>query len=514
MVFLQGCSSSLGSSLLSSNTSLLTALNQDQKGSAQEKDDPIFQSPPPASQPRPFSFPSISRTVLPNGLQIDSVRIQRIPFVEIRLVVRAGYGYGSGAAQARLTALLLKEGGTRSMPGQQWMDKIESIGAEFSEVVGNDKTIFSLRLPSEYLADGFALLGEMIQSPRFDETEFKKIQARAKDIANEEMHSNSHFMATYAALQAFYPPQSPYRNLMLPSDVEATNLNGIKAFYCSFYSPSQAVLVVVGDCEGQAVVQQAQRSFGSWKANQKEKRKVAFASSPSVPRPARILLVDRLGSTQSEIVLALPAPERNSALWPVLKITAQALGGQNGRLFRDVRENKSLAYAAGAYLDVYAHGVQPLWISVGTQTPKTASAVAAILENLKSLRLTPVPLEEVRSASRWLNGSFLVGIGSIDSIANLITEQEILGLPDGYWDHYRQELEQVEPNQISTLAQSLFEPSTMVITVVGDAASIAESLCPFGEVVILDPSNSFKKRKTLPACAAQPAASSLEAPKL
>ena len=101
-------------------------------------------------------------------------------------------------------------------------------------------------------------------------------------------------------------------------------------------------------------------------------------------------------------------------------------------LFGDVREQRSLAYSTNSQIGELAHGNQPLYAYAGTKTPSTIAALQGLLENLEKMTTVPIAENEVASARRFLSDIFAVRIETIGSIANLIANQDALGLGEIY----------------------------------------------------------------------------------
>jgi predicted Zn-dependent peptidase len=141
-------------------------------------------------------------------------------------------------------------------------------------------------------------------------------------------------------------------------------------------------------------------------------------------------------------------------------------------------------------------------VYVGTQTPKTAQAVAGALEDMERMATQPPDSSETESARRYLSDVFAIRMETIGSIANMVVQQTELGLPDGYWDAYRSALRATDPAAAAAAALKIFHPEKSLVVVAGDAEIIAPSLARFGEVTVVDPEHEFQTVRTIPAEAA------------
>lgn len=148
-----------------------------------------------------------------------------------------------------------------------------------------------------------------------------------------------------------------------------------------------------------------------------------------------------------------------------------------------------------------ARGNQPLYAYAGTKTPSTVAALQGLLENLDKIAAGPITEAEVQSARRFLSDIFAVRVETIGSIANLLAQQDALGLGDGYWDKYREAVRSVDVGRAQKAAKGAFGSQKVVIVIAGDAEAIQKDLTRFGEVIVVDPAKDFQTTSTLPASA-------------
>jgi predicted Zn-dependent peptidase len=214
----------------------------------------------------------------------------------------------------------------------------------------------------------------------------------------------------------------------------------------------------------------------------------------------RVFVAYRAMSVLSDVYVVGLAPERQTPMYPALRVANQVLGGGvQGRLFADVRESRSLAYSTGSSIVEVAHGQMMTFATAGTQTPKTVDAVQGILDNLDKIRNGGATDSENEASRRYLADIFAVRLETLGALADLYVGKDTLGLDDDYYDKYRAALREMKTDATNAAAKTLFDPATSVIIVAGDASQIAEGLRKFGEVTIVDPEKDFAVVKTLPA---------------
>ena len=476
------------------------------------------EQPPTSSASKESPFPKVLRATLANGLSIAAVEAHALPIVQLRVSIRAGIGYGGVPGAAEITAQLLKDGGTRTMTSAKLLDKIETLGTSLSVSVDLDGTTLAMGVTKDQLAEGLAILAEIVQTPRFDENELKKLKDRETDDAEESARADGTWAATRVLFRQLYPASSPYASAELtPPEIAKITGAVVRDFHKRFYVPKNVEVVVVGDVAAAEATTAVERGFGAWRGG--EAPKVEFPAAQPLAPPAkaasaassrRVIVAHRPKSVQSDVFVVTLAPERSSAEWPALRVASQVLGGgPASRLFSDVREQRSLAYTTRASILELAHGAQPLLAYAGTQTPKTGLAVQGLLENLDKIGSQPITTPEVESARRLLSDIFAIRMETVGSVADMLVTQRELGLPDGYWDAYRAEVRGTDAARASAEAAKIFgasggAPRSSLVIVSGDADVIAAPLSHFGDVSVVDPEQGFRETRSLPMNAAAP----------
>jgi zinc protease len=457
----------------------------------------VREMPPPSGAAKEASFPAVAHAKLANGMTLDVVTSRTLPVVQIRVLVRAGTG-DAPAAVADLTASMLKDGGTRALSSAELLRRVETLGTSLSIHTDFDATVVSAAVTRDQLGEALSLLSQVVREPRFDEAELRKTKARAADEAADAARSSGQFMATRILFRELFPPPNPYATYgAVPSEIAKVDGAAIRDFHRRAFVPKATTLVLAGDVDEATAKQLADRHFGSWAGG--EPPKVEHAP-PRAPEALRVVVAHRPKSVQSDVFVAMLAPERRSPEWARVRVANQVLGGGvASRLFADVREQRSLAYRTSAQVMELAHGAQPLVLYAGTETSKTAQAVSGLLENVAKMAGAAPPTEqETKSARRFISDIFAIRMETIGSIADLVVTQETFGLPDGYWDAYRKEVRATDAAAAAAMAKKMYLADKSLVVVAGDADAVGQSLARFGEVTIVDPEKEFKMLRTIP----------------
>jgi zinc protease len=445
----------------------------------------IVREAPPAPGPRrDIHFPTIARSNLRNGLEVNVVEYHTLPVVHLRLVARAGGGAADPAnlpGLAAFTGDMLKEG-TRAHTSAQLADAIEFVGGQLQITTTPDTTTISVSVLRDHLETALGLVNEMVTTPTFPQTEIDKLRRREIDRLTQEEEDPAWLSrrAFYAAVYGTHP----YAHFDTTREaLRRITRNDIVAFHRARYVAGSMFLAVVGDVRPAEFTSLAEHVLGHIRRGT-----APAVTFPAIPnRTAReVIIVDRPESAQSMIRIGNPALRRNSNEWVDLAVANQILGGEaSSRLFMDLRERRSLTY--GAYSRVTAMvDVGTFQASGAVRTPVTGQALDAFFEHLDRIVREPAPEPEIESSRAYLVDSFPLAIETPGDLAGLLVDLRTYGLPDTYWDTYRTRIAAVTPSEALHAAQQFIHPEQSVVVIVGSAQVFQEHARQYGPVRVID----------------------------
>jgi zinc protease len=462
---------------------------------------PAREDPPPSGPARPFHLPKPAWAELAGGLRVATVASKALPLVQIRVVVLAGRAAdGERPGLAALTAELLEDGGAGRMSSRELVTRVASMGGELRIDTGFDATVLSLALTKDRLAEGLGVLADMVARPQLSPAELEKLKKRRVERAADAARTSGAWgasMVLHKDLFLMPAEQHPYAAFSAtPEELAKITAAECRAFHKRFYTPRNTFVVVAGDTTPEATKQAAEKAFAGYAGG--EAPGLAFGD-PVASEKRRITLVDRPKSSQSDVYVGVLGPALRDREWAAFMVANQVLGGgMAGRLFADVREKRSLAYAARSNILELAHGRSVMTAYAGTQTAKTGLALQALLDNLERLSRTAPDADEVERASRYLTDVLAVRLETLGEVANELVHLEVMDLPEDHDDALRRELGEVTPALVLKAASDRIHPGREVIVVAGDAAVVGPMLSHFGEVKVLDPTREFARERTIP----------------
>ena len=430
---------------------------------------------PTPGVPRQYTFPTVERTTLSNGLRIAVAPMPRLPLVTVLALIDAGSsddpaGYEGTAA---LTALALGEG-TAKLSGGDLVEQFEHLGTGFDSGSDWDDAVAQLTVTPERLGAALTMLGEVLTAPAFRPADLERLkserlaellqlQAEPRGLANEK----------FSAL--LYAPGSRYA---LPAggdrrSVSAIIGSAVNAFHRAHYTPSATTLIFAGDVTMELAVQLAERAFGSWSGSG-----VAPAIvNDGIAQSGRFgHIVHKADAPQSELRVGhRGVPRDHGDYFPIVVMNALLGGLFSSRINLNLRERNAFTYGASSGFD-WRRGAGPFVVATAVKTEVTGPAIREILLEIDRMREETVQPDELTLATDYLTGVFPIRYETTRAVAAAIATATVYGLGDDYYTVYRERVRAVTAADVRRVAQQHLHPESMLVVAVGDASAIRESL--------------------------------------
>ena len=139
------------------------------------------QQAPPAPLPmEPVEFPPFREQTLSNGARLVVVTQDELPFVTVNLVLRGGsvVDPDDQVGLAAFAAQLLTRG-TRTHSANDIAEAIDFLGGTLDASASSDWISVSLGVLEPDLAEGLALLADVVMYPTFPDSEVELVRTRA-----------------------------------------------------------------------------------------------------------------------------------------------------------------------------------------------------------------------------------------------------------------------------------------------------------------------------------------------
>jgi len=438
----------------------------------------------PALAPeRQVTWPKRQRSVLPNGLEVILVESHAIPKFHGELYFRSGNAAAidRGPGLAEMTATVVRTG-TTQRTSRQIEENLRGLGADLSSSAGSDNCAIAFAGLADHAEPLLEMVNELAREAAFPEAEFER-ERRQKLEEVKLSRAEPGFLASERLRKVLFGAH-PYA-VVSPTEeqVAAYKREQLVSLYREFYTPENALLLLVGDFQPQVMLKSIERVFGAWHG---AKPPASVYPAPANPRGRRVHLVHVPGAVQTQILAGCHAITRKNPDWVRLGLTNSLYGGAfNSRLVMNIREDKGYTYSPRSGVNALRqHGY--FSVSAAVRNDVVAASLTEIFYEIDKLRSVPVPEPELLDAQNYLTGIFSMGLATQSGLLGQIAVVALNELPDDYLETYRQKVRALTPVDLLETARKYLDSANMQIVVVGDRTQIESQARLFGDVEVSD----------------------------
>ncbi|HMF65881.1 MAG TPA: pitrilysin family protein [Edaphobacter sp.] len=412
---------------------------------------------------------NIRKTVLSNGLLVLTESMPHLRSVSM------GAWIGSGSRDETpevngvshfVEHMVFK--GTTSRSAQQIAREVDTIGGNLDAFTGKEMVCFNIKVLDENVPPALDVLSDLVLHPTFTPEEL----AREQGVILEEIkmdEDNPDYLVHEIFTQNFWKGDALGRPILgTEKTVSSFNQQIVFDFYASRFTPRNMVFSAAGNLEHDAFVAQVEKQFSSLVASGED-----LPSKVAAPvATPHITLKRKKSLEQVQLCLGVPAPPVNDASrYGVYLLNTMLGGGMSSRLFQTIREDQGLAYSIYSEMNPF-RDTGSLCIYAGTSVDKTEKVLQLTLQELGRLKQETVSEAELKRAKDQLKSNMVIGLESSGSrMSNLARQQMYFGRFFGV-DEIIEEIEAVTSADVQELAQRLFRPEAMALTLLGNLGTM------------------------------------------
>ncbi len=409
---------------------------------------------PPGRAPAAEADLDIRETILDNGLKVLTQELRGAPVV----TVWTWYRVGSRNERPGITGIshlvehMMFKGTAALKPGD--IDRlVQSAGGRHNAFTSFDATAYHITLPGQHLETALRIEADRMANCALDPQEL----AREKGVVLSELQGrqNDPEELLEEAVRSVAFRLHPYRQPIIgwKADVQGLTSEVVREYYRTYYQPNNAVLVIVGDFQTDAVLALVRKHFG--------------ALPPGPPPPAvtareppqqgeRRLLVKEAGSmAHLQFLYHVPAA-RHPDLYPLAVLEAILTEGKSSRLYRALVES-DLAAAQSSYLSRRLDaGWITFYLTARDGVPHDRIE-RAFDEAIRRVQAEPVTDFELQKAVHQVRAGLTFAHGSVSGLARAIGSLELTG---GYQElgTYLDKIRRVTAADVQRVARQYLTP--------------------------------------------------------
>jgi len=400
-------------------------------------------------------------TTLPNGLRIITETMPSLRSVAMGCWVDTGArdeNDNEAGVSHFLEHLLFK--GSDKLSAREVNETLDAIGAESNAFTSKEATCYWTRLLDQDLAVGMDVLSEIIQRPAFRPNEIdSERQVVVEEInMNDDDPSDVVFENFSTAVFANHPLQEPV--LGTRESIRSMTRDDIHGYWKRRYGAGSLVVAAAGSVDHDSFVDLVAERFGDWSGDS-----VAHHNGPAEIQPT-VALTPR-DTEQAHLVIGGPGLDRSDERRWAFEVLNHVMGsGMSSRLFREVREERGLAYAVYGFKLAYADN--GAWgVHVGTTPNQTDTAMTVIRDELAKVVDEGITPEELERAKGSMRGGLALSLEDSNSRMVRLGRDELAGMPHLSVDERLEKLEGVDLDHVKAVAGDIYGAPTRVMGAVG-----------------------------------------------
>jgi zinc protease len=436
---------------------------------------------PQVRPPGPWSFPEhAAEWTMDNGLRVVVYDVPGQYVLTASLVVPVALSDEPSALEgvSSLMSQLLDEG-TEEHPSEEFAALLERHGIAFSAGVNDGALLVDVDVPARHLSRALELMTEAVARPAFPEDEVRRLRSARLAEIEQERASAPH----RAARELITTLWAPYERASRPtagtaSTVATITRDDVTDFHGRRVGPDGAWLVVAGALGAVDVRAEVEATFGRWTAPLHTGAATVVAPDLAVDA-ARVVLVDRPGSVQSEIVMGWSGPDRRVAGgWAPYPVIGFLLGGSpNARIDAVLREEKGYTYGMRS-------GFRPrraggLFLTSGSVRADATVEALDILTGILAPADVRFTEDELRSGVDFIAGAAPGRFATADAIAGEAASLAMDRLPLDFTTRTRADTLALTADDL-TRTYAALAPDRWCVVVVGDATAYADAVRGLG----------------------------------
>ncbi|MEH1934701.1 MAG: pitrilysin family protein [Nostoc sp.] len=440
---------------------------------------------------------NVRKTVLENGLTVLTKEVHTAPVVTVQVWYKVGSRNeepGVNGIAHQLEHMMFK--GTKNRP-IQFGRLFSALGSDSNAFTSYDQTAYYGTVERNKLKALLVLEADRMQNSQIEPEQL----ASEKRVVISELqgYENSpEYRLNRAVMQAVFPNHA----YGLPvggtkADVEKFEVEQVQKYYRNFYSPDNAVLVIVGDFQTANTLETIKEVFGKLAKRVRSeelgvRRKNTFTPSTSLSTP----IVLREPGAGRLLQVVYPLPDANQPDVPALDVMDYIFTeGRNSRLYQALVESGLASELTASVTSLRESGWYEVLVTAGSKQDlkKIDSVLSSAIANVAEKGVTS---EEVERAKTQLTADVILSNRDITSQAMRLGNDQTTAGDYRYTDYYLAAVRLVKPTDIVAVINKyltkeartvgFFEPTQKQITEVGDkpdSAHTTENFSPLAPVL-------------------------------
>lgn len=397
---------------------------------------------------------------LSNGLELISIK-KNSQLAALHVGVKVGSIYEKASERGIshfIEHMLFK--GTNSKNNEELNDILEQRGGEYNAYTDYACTVYSVTALAEELEPSIQVLGDMLQNSIFPEKEIEKERGVILAEIRTSKDDIEDFSFKCANEAAFLKSPLRYDTLGEEKTVKKFKKDKLTDYYKKYYVPNNSCITIVSPYGHKEILSLVEKYFGEWESGELKKDKAQVESNLPL-----IHTTEKNDIEQSTIIYVFTFHGLNKQEELALKILNHKFGeSSNSILFRELREDKGLAYDIYSHMDITSN-VKTLYIYTAVAEENIEEAVSTINSSIEKIKTGSANLNEdtVRLMKKVLKTAVAATVEDGTDLGNYVLHQSLDNESIYEFLEDMKNLENIKSDQIYEVANKVFNNPTIHI---------------------------------------------------
>lgn len=404
---------------------------------------------------------NVRKTLLENGLTVLTKEVHTAPVVTVQVWYKVGSRNeepGVNGIAHQLEHMMFK--GTQNRP-VQFGRLFSALGSDSNAFTSYDQTAYYGTAERNKLKALLILEADRMQSSLID-TEQLASEKRVVISELQGYENSPEYRLNRAVMRAAFPNHA----YGLPiggtkADVEKFTVEQVQQYYRKFYSPENAILVIVGDFQTTATLEAVKEIFGKLSKSQESKVKSPQSTVHS-PQSTSPIVLREAGATEL-LQMVYPLPDVNHPDVPALDVMDYVLTeGRSSRLYQVLVESGLASEISASVASLQESGWYEMLVTAAPKQ-KIAKIDSVLNKAIADLVKTGVTPEEVNRAKTQLEAAVILANRDITSQAMQLGNDETTAGDYHYTERYLAAIRKVNPADVVAVVKKYLKPELRTI---------------------------------------------------
>lgn len=353
--------------------------------------------------------------------------------------------------------------GTRSRPEPgQILKELDKMGADHNAFTTKEATGFWVKTSAKDFDVALDIIPDILLEPLFKEEELEK--ERNVIFQEIDMRNDNPRLKTQEVLENIVFGDQPVGWDIAGSkkSVAAIKREDVISYEAENYLSENMAVAAAGNFDKEKIFAKLSRAFGPVKKGKNKN----FIKAKNFQKETQVKIINK-ETDQTHLALAVRAYDMYDEKRYALDLLSTLLGGNSSsRLFSEIREKLGLAYYVYSWSD-QLKDCGYLGMAAGVSHGKLGAVVEKIVSICSKIKKGDISQNDLDSAKSYLRGQTALRFEASDEIAHFVAGQELFYNEVKQPAEILEKIEAVEKEDVLKIAQELFRPEKLSLSVVG-----------------------------------------------